>query len=210
MVLGQIMPFEIEIKVNGDTSPEGGVIHFKAGWETLTTSGDGFGYNPAYGVYCAFVDYGDAYMDDPENDAKVDWYSDTLVETGIQVEFQVSGLDDGDEIIVEIWLVLMEELPDKATRNVQSRMISAQTGDSEPETISLGNQKIPLLRVGSFLNASADLGIKKIDVPNEPLAPGDLYDYVIEVTNLSADTVSNGVVITDTLDFYTQFKAVEV
>ncbi len=210
MVLGQIVPFEIEVKVNGDTSPEDGVVRFRAGWETLTTSGDGYGYDPAYGVYCAFVDFGDAYSDDPQNDAKVDWYSDTLVGTEIQGEFQISGLDDNDEIIVEVWMVLMEELPDKATGNVQSRMISAQTGGAEPDTISLGNQTIPLLRVGSFLTASADLSITKIDVPNEPLAPGDLFDYVITVTNLSSDTVSNGVVITDTLDLYTQFQSVEV
>ncbi len=210
MVLGQIVPFEIEIKVNGEISPEGGVIRFLAGWETMTTSGDGFGYDPAYGVYCAFVDTGDAFSDDPQNDASVDWYSDNLVGTEIQGEFQVSGLDDDDEIVVEVWLVLMDELPDKATGNVQARMIAAETGASEPDTINLGNQTIPLLRVGSFLTASADLSITKVDVPNEPLAPGDLFDYVIEVTNLSTDTVSNGVVITDTLDLFTQFQSVEV
>jgi uncharacterized repeat protein (TIGR01451 family) len=208
MVLGEIVPFEIQIKVDGNTAPEGGVIRFLAGWDTMTTSGDGFGYDPAYGVYCAFVDAGDAYSDDTGNNASVDWFSDTMAGTEIQGEFQVSGLESGDEVILEVWMVLMDELPDKATGNVQSRMISAQTGDGD--TISLGNQTIPLLRVGSFLTASVDLGITKVDVPNEPLAPGDLFDYVIQVTNLSSDTVSNGVVITDTLDLYTQFQAVEV
>jgi hypothetical protein len=65
MALGQIVPFEVQIKVTGSTAPENGVIRFTPYWLTKTTSGDDFGFNPAYQVYCAFVDTADAGTVDP-------------------------------------------------------------------------------------------------------------------------------------------------
>ncbi|HUT18028.1 MAG TPA: hypothetical protein VM366_02620, partial [Anaerolineae bacterium] len=72
MALGQVVPFEIEIKVQGAVTPEDGVIQFLGGWSTLTSSNRDFGYDPSWGVYCAFVDYGDPIYYDPEGDAQVD------------------------------------------------------------------------------------------------------------------------------------------
>jgi hypothetical protein len=65
MALGQIVPFEVEIRVSGSTAPENGVILFSPYWLTKTTSGGNFGYDPAYLVYCAFVDTADAATIDP-------------------------------------------------------------------------------------------------------------------------------------------------
>ena len=210
MVLGQIVPFEIVVEVNGDTSPENGVIKFVSSWSTETTPGDDFGYDSFYGVYCAFVDTGDAHMIDPGNDATVNSFSNSLAGTDIHGEFQISGLDDNDRIVIEVWMVLDSELPETATGNVASGMVSAETVDVEQETINVGTQTVPLQKVGDFLKATADLSISKVDVPNEPLQPLDIFDYVISVTNTSEDTVSNGVVITDTLDIHTQFLSAEV
>ena len=38
MALGQIVPFEVEIGVNGSTSPENGKIQIVGRWNTKTTS----------------------------------------------------------------------------------------------------------------------------------------------------------------------------
>lgn len=197
MALGQIVPFEVKITVNGSTDPEGGVISFTGGWSTVTTSGNNFGYDPAFMVYAAFVDYGDPATNDPGGNAKVDSFSPTLVGNEIQGTITVSGLDSGDSVIVEVWLVLKSTLPDKVGGNVASRLVSAQT--STGDTISTGNQTVPLLQVGKFESATADVGITKSDNP-DPVNQGENVTYTITATNHSATTVANGVLITDTLD----------
>ena len=71
MALCQIAPFFVEITVTGSTAPENGIINFNPEWLTKTTSGKDFGFDPAYGVYCAFVDQAEPGTVDPEGDAKV-------------------------------------------------------------------------------------------------------------------------------------------
>ena len=133
MALGQIVPFEVKISVSGSTAPENGVIQFTPYWLTKTTSGDDFGYDPAYEVYCAFVDTADAAAIDPGANAKVDSWIDTVAKTGtsneqIQGTLQVSGLDNGDSIIVEIWVVLKSTIPAGSLRQCTNRSSERQNG----------------------------------------------------------------------------------
>lgn len=79
LALGQVVPFEVEIAVSGSTTPENGVIQFTPYWSTKTTSGNNFGYDPAYQVYAAFVDTSDPGTYDPDSNAKVDSYTSTVV-----------------------------------------------------------------------------------------------------------------------------------
>jgi len=204
MALGQIVPFEMVISVSGSTAPENGVIQFTSGFETETSSNRDFGFDPAYMVYCAFVDYGDGGHIDIGQEAKVDSFSSTMVGTEIQGTFQVSGLDDGDTIIVEIWVVLKSTVPADVTGNVQTRLVSAQTVATPPQTISTGNQTVPLLQAGQFFSATADVGITKSDIP-DPVVPGGTLTYNLLVTNNSLTTIANGVVVTDLLDPSTTF-----
>ncbi len=160
MMLGQIVPFEIEIQVNGDTTSEDGNIAFTGSWSTKTTSGNDFGYDTSYGVYCAFVDHGDPGTRDIENDAKVETITDNIVNPGtsneqIQGTITVSGLDDGDIIIVEVWVVLKNTIPDKITGNVQSELTSANTTPSQ--SIKIGTQTVPLLQVKDFIGRDYSL-----------------------------------------------------
>lgn len=149
--LGQIVPFEVEIKVSGSTAPENGKISFIGGFNTHTTSGDDFGYDPAYMIYCAFVDTKDKGTIDPGNNAKVESFTSALANPGggateeIQGTFTVSGLDSGDNIIVEIWVVLKPTIPPSSSGNVQTRLIDANTIATPPDAISTGNQTVPLL-----------------------------------------------------------------
>jgi hypothetical protein len=158
MALCQIVPFFIEITVSGSTAPENGIITIDPEWLAKTTSGDNFGFDPAYGIYCAFVDYADPGTTDPGANAKVDSYSATTLGIGTNNErihgtIQVSGLNDGDRIIVEVWVALKCTIPVGSTGNVQTSIAGAHTGPSNTtgDNINSGNQTVPLLKVQEFL-----------------------------------------------------------
>ncbi|HEY3311314.1 MAG TPA: hypothetical protein VGK00_06700 [Anaerolineales bacterium] len=213
LALGQIVPFEIEIAVSGSTAPENGTIKFIGDWLAKTTSGGDFGFDPTYGVICAFVDYGDVGTVDPLGNAKVDSFSFTRLDQGSNNDrtrgtIQVSGLESGDNIIVEVWVVLKSSIDKSVTGNVQTSLESAQTctnvACSTGDAIKTGQQTVPLLQVGDFFTAQADLSVTKSDSP-DPVVQGQPLSYSLVVTNHSIDTVANGVVVTDTLDANTTF-----
>jgi len=154
MMLGQIVPFEIEVTVNGAATPETGIT-FNATWNTKTTSNGNFGYDPAHMVYCAFVDTTDPGTKDPGQDAAVS-YRSSLINTGtnneaIRGDFTVTGLDDGDRIIVEVWVVLKKTIPAGTTGNVQSALIKNANTVPSTKKISIGTQTIPLQKVDDFV-----------------------------------------------------------
>jgi len=136
MALGQIVPYELEVAVSGTTAPENGTIEFTADWLAKTTSGKDFGYDPTYGLYCAFVDQGDLGTRELGTQtnglAKVDTFSFVRLGQGTSNDrtrgtVKVSGLDDGDNVIVELWVVLKDSIPADANGNVQTTLVSAQT-----------------------------------------------------------------------------------
>ncbi len=203
MALGQVVPFEIEITVSGSTAPEDGNITFDAGWNIDTTSNNDFGYDDTIGVLAAFIDTGDGAHLDPDGDATVSSFSWQVVGDEIVGTFNVSGLDDGDVVVLEAWLVLDDSIPAGSTGNVQSRLISAETVADSPDTINTGNQAVPLLRVQEFFSADADLSITKSDDP-DPVQQGATLTYTVEVAN-AGPSIANNVVVTDTLDPNTTF-----
>ena len=200
LALGQIVPYEVEITVKGSTPENGTTINFSNSWSTKTTSNDDFGFDPKYKVYAAFVDYGDNRNVDEGKEAYAKIISSEIAGNDIKGTFEVSGLNGGDKIIVEIWVVLKSELPtiNDANGTVHASLDSAKTstGDSIP---GAGNQTVPLSKLGEFTSVTADVAIVKSDSP-DPLYTGDTLTYTITVTNASADVVANGIVVTDTLD----------
>ena len=223
MALGQIVPFQMEIKVTGSTAPENGVITFTTEWLAKTTSGGNFGFDTHYKVIAAFVDTGDVGFHDSGALATLDQFTSTVVGAGtsneaIQGTFQVSGLDSGDNIIVEMWVVLDDVIPVGVTGNVQTSLVSARTGimTDGGNKISTGNQTVPLLKVQDFFASNADLSVIKSDSSDagtngthltnandiDPvgLKPGDTFTYTILATNNSTNTVANSITVVDTLD----------
>jgi len=214
LALGQIVPFEVEISVSGSTSPENGIITFSTSFNTNTTSGSNFGFDPAYKVYCAFVDTSDPGTIDPGNNAKVDFYTSGLNGSGtnqyINGTFRVSGLDNGDNIIVEVWVFLKSKLPSGSTGNVQSSFIKAYTANGTK--INLGDQTIPLLRiddVNEFFTEINDLAVTKTDIP-DPVVQGQQLRYNITLKNIGDSNVSNMVIATDTLSPWLSFVSASV
>jgi hypothetical protein len=145
LAFGQIVPFEVVIQASGGVGPERGTIEFTADWSTYTTSNNRFGYDTNYMVYCAFVDAADPGLIDPNYNARVESYSSTVVNQGTIAEairgtFRVSGIDPGDRIIVEIWVVLDSTMPDHTGGTVSSKLVSAQTAAVPAVPISIGMQ----------------------------------------------------------------------
>ena len=217
MALGQIVPFETQIAVSGDTTPENGVITIVFGWNTLTTNGNDFGYDArvddiGYGVIGAFIDTGDGDSTDTGTPATVDSFQWSLINDEIVGIFTVSGLDDGDTVILEMWLVLDDTIPAGVGGNVQSRLIDAATGSDQSITvansgsisldngdaISTGNQTVPLLRPSDFFSADVDLSVTKTD-DVDPIVQGETLTYTITASN-AGPSVANSVVVYDELD----------
>jgi len=148
LVLGQIVPFEAEITVIGSTIPENGVIDIEMLWSTVTTSGSAFGYDGDYMVYAAFVDIGDS--DDPGEDATVTAIDNNPGSGFFSSIITVEGLDNGDKVVVEVWVVLQDSLPDKITGNNDSSLVSAETASGS--TINTGSQVVPLKQPSDFLD----------------------------------------------------------
>jgi uncharacterized repeat protein (TIGR01451 family) len=201
LVLGQVVPFEMEIGVNGSTAPENGAISFTTAFNTHSTSGDDFGFDPTYMLYCAFVDTADGGTVDPGNDAKVDGFTSTLANPGggateeIRGTVTVSGLDSGDTVVVELWAVLKSALPAGGAKgNVQTNLVSAQTGSVPPVGINTGNQTVPLSKVGSFSNGL--IHVVKTSTTTSITTAGQVVPYTFAVTNPGNVTLT-GIVVTD-------------
>lgn len=197
LALGQIIPFEVEITVKGSTSPESGVINFSCLWSTTTTSGSNFGFDQNYMVFAAFVDYSDPRSVDYGVPASASIVSSTMSGSNIKGDFRVSGLENNDKIIVEMWVVLKPQLPNNVSGNVQTTLDNAQTASGEK--INTGSQTVPLNQTSKFTTEVADVDVIKRDNP-DPLYTGDTLTYSIKVTNNSTTVVANGIVVTDTLD----------
>src|SRR5206468_11574667 len=142
---GQIVPFEVVIGLSGSPGPERGTIEFTAGWSTHTTSNDKFGFDKNYMVYCAFVDTYDPGAIDPDNNARVESFSAVLVNENtvdeqIKGTFRVSGLDVGDQVVVEIWMVLKSTAPGHGGGGFAAQLDSAAKYLKPPEPTSIGSK----------------------------------------------------------------------
>jgi len=191
MVLGEIVPFEFRITVGGG-APADSSIELVATWDTVTTPSGDFGYDENYLVYCAFVDTADPSTSDPEGDASAS-VSSSLVGTEIEGTFVVGGLDPGDVVIVEAWVVLDRRAPPGVSGNVQSRMSSARTLTPDESTINVGAETVNLQPDENFLRA---IMVQKLIASGSDQT--QTFDFSGEiVATLSHDQVSNPVIVSD-------------
>ncbi len=188
LALGQIVPFEFRISADSAGTVNGDTITVTAGWETVTTNGGLFGYDGDLGVIAAFVDSSDPSASG-DTDATVSNFSWNLVGTEIQGTFEITNLDPGEEIVLETWVVLQDEITEGIKGNVQSRLIGAETSGTIEvgERINTGNQTIPLLRAKELLTASADFSVTE--------EPNTSNNTDTELTDVSGVNANNSVAI---------------
>jgi hypothetical protein len=126
--LGQIVVYEFLIEVgSGLPVDNSGIINFTYFWDTETSNGEDFGYDENYGVIAAFVDtsdVGNSELDGDENVSDFLWTTDS---DSIRGTFTVSGLNAGDKVVVEVWVVLDNTIVSGIGGVVQSGMIDAYT-----------------------------------------------------------------------------------
>ena len=108
MLLGQIVPLELRIPVDGDTTPENGRIKVVIELDTKTSNGGNFGYDPAFGIYCAFIDTSDSANVSVDPNDKVESFSSLLIHPGANNEaisgtIILNGLQTGDTVVLEVW-----------------------------------------------------------------------------------------------------------
>jgi uncharacterized repeat protein (TIGR01451 family) len=212
LALGQIVPFFLEVTVTGDTSAENGSITINPYWLTKTTSGDDFGFDPDHMLLAAFVDSGDPAHLDADGKARVSSFSSVVEKANTSNEqivgtVNLTGLNKGDRVIVELWVALKSDIPAGAGGNVQTGLVGASTAAGD--RINAGNQTLPLLQVQDFFKAVADVRVVQSDNlstlltgddADPVLRPGDSFTYTIQATNNSTGTTANGVVLTQALD----------
>lgn len=184
LALGQVVPFEIVITANGDTSPENGNIAFTGEWLAKVTNGEDFGFDPTLGLIAAFVDYGDFGTIDPLNNATVIGFSWNRQGQGTNNDrtvatVNVGGLNNGDRVVVECWVVLKSTIAAGIGGNVQTTLAAANTvvAGGTNKAINTGNQTGPLLQAGDFFNSQIDPSITKSDSPDPVIAGLNLPIY---------------------------------
>lgn len=189
MVLGAIVPFEFRIAVDAATPAESS-IEFTALWDTNTTPAGSFGYSGSYLVYCAFVDTTEGT--DPEGDASAS-VSSTLVGDQIEGVFQVEGLDAGDVVVVEAWVVLDNRFPPGTSGNVQARLDTAGTLTPDVDTINVGAETTSLHPDDDFLRAI--MVMKRVTGESDP---GQAFRFEGDIVALLSDgQVSSPLFVSD-------------
>jgi hypothetical protein len=197
MALGQVVPFEAVISMSGAPGPERGTVEFSATWATHTTSNDDFGFDTNYMVYCAFVDAADPGSIDPNTNARVQSISSTVINRGTIDEqivgtFRVTGIDVGDQVIVEIWMVLDSVQPRTVGGTIAAQLVSAAKVLNPPEDITVGSKTISIGNLNK-MNAlpppqqQPPLGPLP---PQPPILPGILVS-VIDRTWVATDDCAN-------------------
>jgi hypothetical protein len=197
MALGQVVPFEAVITMGGAPGPERGTVEFSASWATHTTSNDDFGFDTNHMVYCAFVDAADPGSIDPNTNARVQSISSTVINRGTIDEqivgtFRVTGLDVGDQVVVEIWMVLDTVQPRTVGGTIAAQLVSAAKVLNPPEDITVGSKTISI----GNLNKMEPLAPPQPQPPlgslpaQPPILPGATIS-VIDRTWMATDDCGN-------------------
>ena len=207
MALGQVVPYEFTI--DAKSSAPGEDITVVVSWETNCTGGTNiFGFDPYYGVYCAFIDEGDTRNTENASgvNATVNWtwqFVDASPRDYIEGTFNISGLEADETIVLEMWVVLKTEL-DGSTGVVQVSVKDAYVTADPTDKITVGAQKVPLNRIKDFESVDADLSILKSD-PGTGTTIGDQFNYTIIVTNNDLNQAASNVIVNDALDSNTSY-----
>jgi len=202
LALGQIVAYEFIVRVDKGGACPNDKIRIGGEFLTVTTNGRLFGFEPVpVNLFAAFVDTDpdDADYKDTGTQATVLDFGADMDKNAVSAWVELEGMDPGDVILVEIWVVLQDEITMDVNGNVKTRLTDAATiGGCENGKINTGNQEIPLLQVDDFFTTDVDISVIKTD-NQDPVNPGDEITYTMVVNN-AGPSVANDVVLSDIMD----------
>ncbi|GAP69954.1 protein containing conserved repeat domain, partial [Bacteroidales bacterium 6E] len=202
LALGQIVAYEFIVRVDAGGACTNDKIRIGGEFMTVTTNGGLFGFEDAsINLFAAFVDTDPDDIDYIDNgtQATVSSFGEAMDGTAVSAWVELEGMDPGDVILVELWVVLQDEIAESVGGNVKTRLANAAAiGTCEPGKINTGNQEVPLLQVGDFFTTDVDISVIKTD-DHDPVNPGDEITYTMVVHN-EGPSVANGVILTDLMD----------
>lgn len=190
---GQLIAFHFLVEVAED-APDGGELDFTATWDH--GEDDTGGLDDAIGVECAFVDTDDtATVDDESRPASVRWTPFAASDGQIQASYALQGLDAGDSVVIETWLVVRDAVVERPAA------LEFTVSDIVSETKTELVQDSVTFRLANFDRfEQVDLGLDIDDSEVEGPERSQRVVYVLAVTNPSGVTVANNVLLATALD----------
>jgi hypothetical protein len=134
---GQIVPFRFVIQADERAHPET-AVDLSAEWRDAISA---IPFSREHGVYCAFVDRDNQRGFSTDTDARVEFYSSESLEEGILSSLRVLGVDPGEKVAVEAWLVLDSGSRDTTSR-VDTSLISSRMLDATSSSLTDGLGRI--------------------------------------------------------------------
>lgn len=190
----QIVAFHILVSATDEASTSG-QLDFEAAWDVGSKQEGGFDEDA--GVVCAFVDAGDPVWFEQSNgtDATVRTSPIRAASNEIRNAFGLRGVDPGEKIVIEAWLLTKDVVPDQ-TGPLQFSVDNVLADDKAV----IETQQVTFTLPFFDRFEVADLVLELTD----PLEQGQTHDdsvtYEIAVTNPSTIAVASEVILADFVD----------
>jgi len=134
---GQIVPFRFLIHA-GERAHPSTIVDLSTEWRDAISA---IPFSQDYGIYCAFVDRDSQSGISGDTDSQVEFHSSESLEGGIRSSLRVSGVDPGEIVAVEAWLVLDSGSSDAASR-VDTSLISSRMLDATSSSLTEASERI--------------------------------------------------------------------
>lgn len=175
---GQLVPFQVLVEVAGD-APDNGTIDFQTSFPLATARIAGFDGERA--VVCAFVDGSDPTTDEQTaaTPATVTIAPLPVARDALRTRFSVSGLDPGETVVVEVWLVAPAGLPTE-TATLEATI---DTAAARGQSIDIAT-KSARFRLAYFDRSEPpDLDLVVTDTAPAGSTQTNEVTYTIDITN---------------------------
>ena len=175
---GQVVPFQILIEAAADAS-DNGTVNFQTSFPLATTRTSGFDGERA--ILCAFIDTTDDSTDEQNagTPAAVTWSALPASKDSLRTRFSVSGIDPGEQMVAEVWLVAPAGLRADNT----SLEASIDTAVSPGESVDIAGRSARF-RLGFFdKNEQPELSLVVSEAAPSGSTLASEVIYTVEATN---------------------------